>query len=48
MLMVNIGRVKYPGYTVNRRTPVFADRAAVVRSLTFNYSEVKLLYKTIQ
>ena len=31
MLMANIGRVVYPSYTVNRQTPVFRDRAAVIR-----------------
>ncbi|XP_052808472.1 fanconi-associated nuclease 1-like [Mya arenaria] len=31
MLMVNIGRVTYPSYTVNRQQSVFRDRAALVR-----------------
>ena len=32
MLMANIGRVVYPTYTIERQTPVFQDRTALVRS----------------
>jgi len=31
MLMSNIGRVKYPQYTISRQTKIFLDRAASFR-----------------
>ena len=34
MLMSNIGRVKYPQYTISRQTKIFADRAALFRQVT--------------
>jgi len=31
--MSNIGRVKYPQYTISRQTKIFPDRAALFRQV---------------
>ncbi|KAL4232527.1 Fanconi-associated nuclease 1 [Mactra antiquata] len=48
MLMVNIGRVVYPSYVVNRQRSVFQDRSALVRFETALQFEMEIQNKMDQ
>jgi len=41
MLMSNIGRLKYPQYTISRQTKIFPDRDALFRQVRTSLSPRK-------